>query len=83
MLSARIVVLLALCLAAVSSDTGRVIFEANWNWNVSSNDQSSRKLSVDQDKPKCLIIAYDKIKGHVNWMQVTKSKYKFLISSSW
>jgi hypothetical protein len=35
---------------------------------------SRRQLAVAEDRPVCLIVAYDKIKGHLNWMQVRSER---------
>jgi hypothetical protein len=37
-----------------------------------------RQLAVVEDRPVCLIVAYDKIKGHLNWMQVRSKLRKFV-----
>jgi hypothetical protein len=52
-----------------------------------------RQLTVAGDRPVCLIVAYDKIKGHLNWMQVRpkcrnfahrlRSSYQSLYLQDW
>jgi hypothetical protein len=37
-----------------------------------------RQLAVAEDRPACLIVAYDKIKGHLNWMQVGSKRQNFV-----
>jgi hypothetical protein len=37
-----------------------------------------RQLAVAEDRPACLIVAYDKIKGHLNWMQVGSKRRTFV-----
>jgi hypothetical protein len=74
MLPTKIVAVLIVCLVAVSSDFGGYKYSADFSANVSIGDPSIRKLSAgDDSKAKCLIVTYDKIKGHLNWMQVVES----------
>jgi hypothetical protein len=62
--------LILLCLVAyVACSVREYANDIDSSPNISYISQS-RRLEISANRPKCLIVAYDKIKGHLNWMQV-------------
>jgi hypothetical protein len=72
----RPLLFLLLFVVIAVSTTGHSIVDLKISRTNASREVISgrRSLAVAVDRPACLIVAYDKIKGHLNWMQVRSKR---------